>query len=374
MLGALKTLIMGRADLMAGGGGGGGRRRRRRGGGGGGDRDQATWQIIEVKLGRFIKVPRASPELEARLLAAVPNRPLDAAAAGVGIVLGLGGAGGSEDSAQRLRPLAERVKSQLETLDVLQAAVFVFSALKSMPPGLLRSSLAEPILLLLFLQPYLGAKCLDLGGNANASSKEEALLKLCVCYEDYSMMSHVGRRIGKSLWEHPEIDPLSLARMLTFDGRRLEQRVPQGLAPSARIVDYAMLEASLKTDGIQQHRPDHLDEGQASQHSPDMPDTTRSITHQRVYTLKAPSAAAHGESTIHPETKNVCGDVHTKYGLNLKLGSAEAKVRFEESCWQTNPAKPKACDAHPCCNQSQRLPLMVTCHLRAGRGEFARRV
>jgi hypothetical protein len=330
-LGALKTLIMGCADLKGGGaaaatapgvGGGGG-------GGvcGGGESDQDTWQIVEVKLGSFMKVPRASPTLEASLAAAVPHRPLDAAAAAVGIVTSLGGAA-SEDSAQRLRPLAAHVKSQLETLDVLQAAVFVFCTLKSMPPGLLRSSLAEP-LLLLFLQPYLGAKCLDLGGSANACSKEEALLKLCICYEDYSMLSHVGRRIGKSLWAHPEIDPLAISRMLTLDGKHLE-RVPQARAPPARAIDYAELEASLKTGGRPEHRPDHLDDGQASEHAPHMPHTT---THQQVYTLKAPSAASHGESTVHPETASVCADVHAKLGvgLDLKLGSAEAKVRLEMS-------------------------------------------
>lgn len=293
VLGALKSFIVNCAEIRSAG-----------------DEREDGWRIFEAQLGHFIKVPCApSPDLEKRFHAAVPLKPLQAAAAAVGIAVKSVGAIDISDSTAAcpwLRRLAKHVEKRLQDVNILQAAIFVFSALKSVPQNLLRS-----IALPLFLQPYLSAKCQEGGIKANA--KEEGLLNLCLCYGDYAMLARIGRTIGKSRWGIPEVDPLSLSRMLTIDVDRhhVEYGPSHGSTELHHRVEYAKVEASLKRDGEQSKILDDRNEiRELENHSvSDDQGPGHALNSEKQEFVKVLSGlnspATISNSEIHPDTSSV---------------------------------------------------------------------
>jgi len=89
--------------------------------------DDKPWRIVDVTHGNFIKIPQDTrSKLEQDFLAAVPQNPLSAAAAAVGSFVSGHLSGGAQ---QQRRRMAEHVETQFKELDILEAAVFVYTCL-----------------------------------------------------------------------------------------------------------------------------------------------------------------------------------------------------------------------------------------------------
>jgi len=320
-------------------------------------------RIVEVVYGSLIKVPSASHSLRLEFNIAVPNDPLAAAAAAVGMTMGedglavMGGehsiqhgGGAAERGVDALQLMAEYVKSKLGHLMVWEAASFAFRALKFTPQPL-RQTLALP----LFIKPYLHAKyrgCsigVESGacGGAGLDTKEEVLFMFCASLDDVSMLCQMGKALGRNLWDQvltstssAACDPLTLCRLLTGTSLFANMESAAKGTGSGSVGDMSGLQtfrndgsAERLGGGVQGHCAGIREayEGRYAI-SEDIISREREGSTQKEDRLldidtaisRSGAELEDGEE-IHPETLSVCESVRAKFGLNVPDLSKEAR-------------------------------------------------